>query len=262
MVGTNLKAEALNLMERRSNLEAEMDVIIQRLCQPGGPGLSGNLVDSEAIHSLCLSQSGFPRSDIDIPVVRADRHRLAELRNDHKDVTEKISQNIEALHSSKVTRASAPVRGTGRLIYVLLTWLHMSVLKPPCYVLCLHIRFWSRLWEESCAFEGVNNEGMFANVGASAVSAMEVDVTVNRPFAMVDEITEASPAAEDGLQLGDQIVKFGNVESGEDLLPKLSVEAQTNQGRSVPMVVMRQGAFINLTVTPRAWDGRGLLGYI
>ncbi|KAK2980091.1 hypothetical protein RJ640_012622, partial [Escallonia rubra] len=190
MVGTNLKAEALNLMERRSNLEAEMD--------------------------------GFPRSDIDIPIVRADRHRLAELRNDHKDVTEKISQNIEALHSSKVTRASAPVRGSG-------------------------------------ALEGANNEGMFANVGASAISAMEVDVTVNRPFAMVDEITEASPAAEDGLQLGDQIVKFGNVESGEDLLPRLSVEAQRNQGRVVPMVVMRQGAFINLTVTPRAWDGRGLL---
>ncbi|KAJ6994085.1 26S proteasome non-ATPase regulatory subunit 9-like [Populus alba x Populus x berolinensis] len=75
MVGANLKAETMKLMEKRSALETEMNVIIDRLCQPGGPGLSGNLVDSE----------GFPRSDIDIPVVRAERHRRAELRNDHKE---------------------------------------------------------------------------------------------------------------------------------------------------------------------------------
>lgn len=104
------------------------------------------------------------------------------------------------------------------------------------------------------------------NVGTSAVSlgvsAMDVDVITGRPFAMIDEITEASPAAEDGLQLGDQIVKFGSVEYGEDLLPKLAVEAQTNKGLAVPMVVKRQGALINLSVTPREWQGRGLLGYV
>lgn len=52
MVGTNLKAETMKLMDERANTEAEMDVIIQRLCQPGGPGLSGNLVDSEVIFSF------------------------------------------------------------------------------------------------------------------------------------------------------------------------------------------------------------------
>lgn len=48
MVGANLKAQTMKLMEKRSALETEMNVIIERLCQPGGPGLSGNLVDSEA----------------------------------------------------------------------------------------------------------------------------------------------------------------------------------------------------------------------
>ncbi|KAI8004080.1 hypothetical protein LOK49_LG08G03222 [Camellia lanceoleosa] len=83
--------------------------------------------------------------------------------------------------------------------------------------------------------EGSNNQDLSVNVGTSAsfcnvlhgntISAMDVDVTVNGPFALVDEISEASLAAEDGLQLGDQIVKFGNVESGDDLLPKLASEA-------------------------------------
>ena len=47
MVGTNLKAATITLMEQRDTIEAEMNAIIQRLCQEGGPGLSGNLTDSE-----------------------------------------------------------------------------------------------------------------------------------------------------------------------------------------------------------------------
>ncbi|KAL7193443.1 hypothetical protein ACSBR2_025120 [Camellia fascicularis] len=119
--------------------------------------------------------------------------------------------------------------------------------------------------------EGSNNQDLSVNVDTSAsshnvlhgntISAMDVDVTVNIPFALVDEIAEASPAPEDGLQLGDQIVKFGNVESGDDLLPKLASEALSNQDREIPVVVLRQGALINLTVTPRAWQGRGMLGW-
>lgn len=93
-------------------------------------------------------------------------------------------------------------------------------------------------------------------------SAMDVDVIVNRPFAMVDEIADASPAAEDGLQLGDQIVKFGNVEAGDNLLQRLALEAQSNQGCEIPVTLTRQGALVNTKVTPRTWQGRGLLGYV
>ena len=49
MVASNVKSETIGLMEKRSAIEAQMDAIISRLSQPGGPGLSGNLVDSEVI---------------------------------------------------------------------------------------------------------------------------------------------------------------------------------------------------------------------
>ncbi|XP_057969801.1 uncharacterized protein LOC131158888 [Malania oleifera] len=224
MVATNLKAEAMALMDKRSVIEAEMNAIIERLCQPGGPGISGSLIDSE----------GFPRSDIDIPVVRADRRRLAELRNDYKDITEKINENMQVLHSARVVSRSSS-------------------------------------FKDSDNNGGSNNQCTFiVDAGASTSStsvvprdrqsSMDVDIIASIPFAMVDEITEASPAAEDGLQLGDQIVKFGNVESGDNLLMRLASEAQTNQGHALPISVMRQGAMISITVTPRAWQGRGLLG--
>ncbi|KAL0383027.1 UNVERIFIED_CONTAM: putative 26S proteasome regulatory subunit p27 [Sesamum calycinum] len=176
MVATNLKAETMKLMEKRSGLEVEMNVIIERLCQPGGPG--------------------FPRADIEIPTVRADRHRLAELRNDHKDITEKINQNIQLLHSATLAPRSASVNDS----------------------------------EPKDRDANVGMPSSFSNpIAEGASSAMNVDLVVSRPFAMVDEITEASPAAEDGLQLGDQIVKFGNVEIGENLLQRLAAEAQQKQ---------------------------------
>ena len=47
MVGTNVKGETVTLMDKRASIEAEMNAIIERLNQPGGPGLSASLVDSQ-----------------------------------------------------------------------------------------------------------------------------------------------------------------------------------------------------------------------
>lgn len=199
MVATNLKAETLSLIEKRDVMEIEMNSIIDRLSQPGGPGITGNLLDSE----------GFPRSDIDVTAVRADRHHLSELRNDYKEITNKINENLHVLHSARLAQ------------------------KSP-----------------------VSHDTLPKNTSSS----MDVDANVGVPFAMVDEIADGSPSAEDGLQLGDQIVKFGNVESGDDLLQKLAAEGQSNQGHAVPLVILRQGKVTNLAVTPRPWNGRGLLG--
>ncbi|PON41908.1 PDZ domain containing protein [Parasponia andersonii] len=223
MVGTNLKAETMGLMEKRTAIEAEMNLIIDRLCQPGGPGLSGNLLDSE----------GFPRSDVDIPVVRAERLRLSELRNDHKEITEKINRNIEVMHSARLApRTSSP--------------------KEPG----LDVRSDNRT---SVTLSDVASASS-NNVPSGSSNVMDVDMIASIPFAMVDEIADASPAAEDGLQLGDQIVKFGNVEAGDNLLQRLASEAQSNEGSAILVVLMRHGAIINVTVTPRTWQGRGLLG--
>ncbi len=56
MVGANLKAETMAMMESRTAVEAEMDAIIARLSRPGGAGLQGNLVDSE-VHLPSSSSS-------------------------------------------------------------------------------------------------------------------------------------------------------------------------------------------------------------
>ncbi|KAF9613292.1 hypothetical protein IFM89_006791 [Coptis chinensis] len=66
MVAPNLKVEAMCLIEKREAIETEMNAIISTLTQPSGPGLTSNLLYFE----------GFPRSDIDVHAVRAQRHHL------------------------------------------------------------------------------------------------------------------------------------------------------------------------------------------
>ncbi|KAJ6824487.1 26S proteasome non-ATPase regulatory subunit 9 [Iris pallida] len=207
MVATNLKAETISLMDKRASIEVEMGAIVDQLCGPGRPGISGNLVDSE----------GFPRSDIDIPQVRAQRARLAELRIDFQVITSKIEKNLEVLHSARLAKV-APVFPKGS--------------------------------DASTSIEG----------DTSQVYPMDEDLVVRIPFAVIDEITDDSPAAADGLQLGDHIIKFGSVEVGDDLIRRLASEAQLNQDHPIPLVIMRQGSTMNLFITPRQWFGRGLLG--
>lgn len=81
------------------------------------------------------------------------------------------------------------------------------------------------------------------------------------PFAVFDDVTEGSPAVVDGVKLGDQVVRFGSVDGNENLLARLAREVQANEGIGIPVVVLRRGERVHLTVTPRRWPGRGLLGY-
>ncbi|XP_018504962.2 26S proteasome non-ATPase regulatory subunit 9 [Pyrus x bretschneideri] len=156
-------------------------------------------------------------------------HRFSpksELRNDHKEITEKLNRNIEVLHSARLTPKQSSLKDSDG---------------------------------QSASVVNVVASASSTNVHTGSTNAMDVDVIVSVPFALVGEISDASPAAEDGLQLGDQIVKFDSVENGDNLLQKLASEAQANQGRGIPVILVRQGAQVNFTMTPRTWQGRGLL---
>ncbi|CAA6672252.1 unnamed protein product [Spirodela intermedia] len=191
MVGANLKAETISLMDQRASIEAQMNAIIDRLSQPGGPGITGNLLDPE----------GFPRPDIDIPAIRSDRRRLAELRSDHKNLTNRIDQNLQVLHSGKLSQnTSSHTRDSGFL--------------------------------------------------------------PGRPFRHDRRDNRGLPGCTRWVRMGDLVVQVRerNVVMGDELLPRLASEAQSNQGNPVPVGIMRQGSPMTLTVTPRQWHGRGLLG--
>mmetsp|Transcript_38606 Transcript_38606/g.83942 ORF Transcript_38606/g.83942 Transcript_38606/m.83942 type:complete len:223 (+) Transcript_38606:128-796(+) len=172
-----------------------------------------------------VDKEGFPRADVDVHQARISRNRLAVLKNDHKDLSARLEQGLLALH------ASASNSGT------------RSPVEPQTV---------------DSAADNVRSRP--TNVAAEP---MEEDTPVPSAsaFAMIDEVTSGSPAADDGLLVGDLVVQFGEVRhSGGGELARVAQALQQNVGSAMQVVVQRQGLPCTLSVTPRPWAGRGYLG--
>ncbi|CAI5985210.1 unnamed protein product [Closterium sp. NIES-65] len=249
-----LREQAKQLIERRDNLEAQIDALAARLNAPGGGGTNESLVDKE----------GFPRADIDIPRVRSDRHRLATLHADHKQLTGQIESLLVEIHSQAKPREQKPAKTEGANSTL------PSAIAPAA----------------SPAATSTSAAAPNADVTAAALPS-------STPFAVVDEVTPGSPAEVDGVRLGDRLLRFGSVAAaaagggaaaadgapagevtegreggggsrvaggGAELLKQVAAELQGSEGRGVSMTVLRAGNVVELLVTPRRWGGRGLLG--
>ncbi|KAJ7859427.1 hypothetical protein B0H13DRAFT_1640061 [Mycena leptocephala] len=84
-----------------------------------------------------------------------------------------------------------------------------------------------------------------------------------KPFTKVDGVSPGSPAAEAGFQREDLVVKFNSLTqqsfSSSSLTPLMDIVA-AYENRSIPLKVLRSEQKVFLSLTPRAWEGRGLLG--
>lgn len=198
---------------------------------PGGPGVSGNLVDEE----------GFPRSDIDIHAIRSQRHRLAVLKTDYKT----LSAELE-----KALQAALPPRSNDED-----TTPRVSETAPAVTATSLM---------NSSAQNGSRADSTSAQRQLGSAS----DHT-RVPFALVDSVSPGSPASAAGIQVQDRIVAFAGVSlrtrpTVAAAMQALGATVREHNGRPVDLLVFRneRQSFVclKLTITPRSWSGNGLLG--
>ena len=84
----------------------------------------------------------------------------------------------------------------------------------------------------------------------------------NSPFARVLVVLEGSPAETAGIKQGDLVTKFGSVtKQNFKTLKNISDVGESSKGRSVEVVVIRDGSTRRLRMVPSNWDGMGLLGF-
>ncbi|XP_069789385.1 26S proteasome non-ATPase regulatory subunit 9 [Narcine bancroftii] len=80
-------------------------------------------------------------------------------------------------------------------------------------------------------------------------------------IAKVDTVSPGSPASMSGLQVGDEIVVFGSVNTQNfQNLQNIAKVVQHSEGKPISITVIRNGQNIHLSLTPQRWTGRGLLG--
>ncbi|XP_004611094.2 26S proteasome non-ATPase regulatory subunit 9 [Sorex araneus] len=81
-------------------------------------------------------------------------------------------------------------------------------------------------------------------------------------FAKVGSISAGSPASKAGLQVGDEIVEFGSVNTQNfQSLQNIGTVVQHSEGRPLNVTVLRGGQRHQLRLVPERWEGRGLLGF-
>lgn len=80
-------------------------------------------------------------------------------------------------------------------------------------------------------------------------------------FAKVTFISSGSPAEECGLRESDEIFEFGSINlSNFKDLTQIAEVVKHRQNQQVALRIKRNNRLLELTLIPKAWSGRGLLG--
>jgi 26S proteasome regulatory subunit N4 len=167
-----------------------------------------------------VDSEGFPRGDVDIYDIRRKRNRLAMINTDYKQIMKAIDKEVQSLYSLNDEEKASQV-------------------------------------VPSVAVDSMNGK---AHVEVP-VTPLIPPRSFAIPFAIVDEILPNSPAQLAGLEDGDELVRFdsvdGKVQNPLSLIPQI---VSDNANHPILLVVHRNGVEQSISLTPRSWSGRGLLG--
>lgn len=102
-------------------------------------------------------------------------------------------------------------------------------------------------------------ERMETETSTSKVNVIIQDAV--EPFATINMVSPGSPADIAGLRVGDEIIRFGSVnKSNFQSLHSIAAVVSHSENKIVEITVKRGGMPTRLVLTPKKWQGRGLLG--
>ncbi|KAK0138137.1 26S proteasome non-ATPase regulatory subunit 9 [Merluccius polli] len=126
--------------------------------------------------------------------------------------------------------------------------------------------------EKSKREQDASRQGQAEAMEQGQAEAMEQDGPLHAPFARVEGISQGSPACRAGMRVGDEVVEFGSVNTGNFRnLQNIASVVQHSEGgnqltcstllqKPLRVSVIRDGKPTQMSLTPQQWSGRGLLG--
>lgn len=91
--------------------------------------------------------------------------------------------------------------------------------------------------------------------------ARSTETMHDTPILNVTLVMPGSPADQCGIRIDDEILEFGSInQSNFKELKQISELVTHRQGQPIPLKVKRHGRIHDITLVPKVWSGRGLLG--
>ncbi|CAI5741985.1 unnamed protein product [Peronospora destructor] len=101
---------------------------------------------------------------------------------------------------------------------------------------------------------------------AAAVQSLKTEEVITQerelpPFAVVESVERESPAEMAGLQVQDQVLRFGSADaSNHRELAAVKDIVQRNIGSGIRVLVRRETQLVVVELIPQTWSGPGVLG--
>ncbi|KAK0402354.1 hypothetical protein QR680_016288 [Steinernema hermaphroditum] len=190
------REEAKKIMNERDEIDAKL--------AENEAILKANNVDMD---TPLVDEEGFPKAEIDVYSVRHARSAIICLRNDRKELTNKIETLLHTLHGEQR--------------------------QQP--------------------------DGEAARKSSSEIPI--VHRTTNKPFIRITSLAPQSPAAQDGIKNGDEIIQFGPLHG--DNFRKLEDVAKVVKDsfeKPIRITILRAMRPVRIELKPRLWSGQGVLG--
>ena len=104
-------------------------------------------------------------------------------------------------------------------------------------------------------------EAESSSVGTSGSGVHPMDQDLPEPFAKVEFVNIGSPAQDAGMKSGDLVVEFGTQNNSNfKSLMDIGQLVTNSQNKNVRIKLIRNHQLITLTLVPKLWSGKGLLG--
>jgi 26S proteasome non-ATPase regulatory subunit 9 len=240
-IAQNWRERALELMESKDSIEAEITALAEDLSSPGAEGappagIKGSLVDNE----------GFPRADIDCYAVRNKRQRLNCLQTDHRQLMKQIEEALTHVNSGYASVSAAdrvPLSSSSASL--------------------------TNSGSDDVAVEAISPLQSSQTPPAAPATTPIYESTeqmIASAFALVNEVAPGGPAEQAGLLKNDLVLKVGEIDfSNHRNLAAVGQLIQSSSGQAVPVLVVRElqpseHQQVQVSLTPQPWSGRGLLG--
>jgi len=271
---------------QRRSMELEADAIYLELTTPPSEGVQPMGLDTPLIDA-----DGYPRGDIDLYRARDLRNRFRVLQTDHKEIEAKIQNLLLKLaalknpHKKEQEERERQARlapkpkpkydpQTGK--WVVMNW-DGTVAgvkdgdKRRFDNLDHQVSGLTADEDDLSAVASQNTSTRSAQRNGTTATANNTTTQNNGngnggvPFARIDAVATDSPAEEAGLKEEDLIVAFGDLHAENhshlkaiaELVPTVAAE---QKGIQVRVQRHYTDESIELTLFPKPWSGRGMLG--